>query len=315
VGMDEAGCGAWAGPVTVAAVALDPARRVYKVRDSKVLDQPRREELAPRIQSTCLAWGVGHASSTEIDSLGLSGGRRLAARRALEDLGVEPEVCLVDVHRDFSGLGERASRVVHGDAISLTIASASIVAKVTRDRLMAELAPSYPDYDWASNKGYPSPRHRAALVAEGPSPHHRQLFAPIAALAQMTLFEEDGVGQPIDVMVKETLDPNVRVFETNRWLTGMGSGVYDALDETPEGSMARMIFETGEVDAVHVYGSTITVTKQRNSSWDALSETLKKNLENFYIFYPENIGKKFVAAGGDPEADPTAAAADASEDG
>jgi ribonuclease HII len=304
VGLDEAGCGAWAGPVTVGAVVLDPARRVYKIRDSKMLDPARREELAPRIQATCVAWSVAHATSTEIDAHGLSGGRRLAARRALETLGVDPDACLVDGHWDFSGMGERARRIVHGDAISLTIAAASIIAKVTRDRLMTELAPEYPHYDWASNKGYPSPRHRAALAVEGPCPHHRRLFAPIAALSQLTLFEEETMGQPVEVTVKDTLDDDVRIFETNRWLTGMGSGVYARAEEAPEGSMARMILDTGDVEAVHVYGSTITVTKQRNADWDELAATLQKNLENFYIFYPENIGKKFVATDADPEAEP-----------
>ena len=123
------------------------------------------------------------------------------------------------------------------------------------------------------------------------------------------------MGQPIAVTVKQTLDPHVRIFETNRWLTGMGTGVYETPEQAPEGSMARMILDTGDVSAVTVYGSTITVIKKTDRSWDPLAETLKKNLENFYIFYPENIGKKFVAAGDDPEADPTAAAADASEDG
>ena len=107
------------------------------------------------------------------------------------------------------------------------------------------------------------------------------------------------MGQPMDVGVKETLDPNVLIFETNRWLTGMGTGLYEDAGEAPEGSMARMIFDTGKIAAVNVYGSTITVTKARDASWDAMSDEIKKNLENFYIYYPENIGKKFVAAAGD----------------
>lgn len=188
VGVDEVGAGSWAGPLTVGAVVLDPLRRVYKVRDSKMLDAARREELAPRIQSNCLAWAVGHADVAEIDVVGLSGARRLAASRAIEALGVAPEHCLLDGHWDFSGLGSRTRTVVHGDKISLSIASASVVAKVARDRLMTELADLYPCYDWQSNKGYPSPRHRAALASEGPSPLHRRLFAPIAALSQLSLF-------------------------------------------------------------------------------------------------------------------------------
>lgn len=107
------------------------------------------------------------------------------------------------------------------------------------------------------------------------------------------------MGQPIEVTVSETLDPHVRIFATNRWLTGMGSGLYESLDEAPERSMARTILETGEVAAVHVYGSTITVTKRPGSAWDPLSDDLKKALENFYIYYPENIGMKFEAASAD----------------
>lgn len=191
VGVDEVGVGSWAGPLTVAAVVLDPARRVYKVRDSKMLDPARREELAPRIQSTCVAWAVGHATVAEIDGRGLSAARRIAARRALEGLIVEPDACLVDGNWDFTGLGARTRRVVHGDAISLSIACASVVAKVARDRIMTELSADFPHYDWASNKGYPSPRHKAALATEGPSPLHRRLFAPIALLCQPALFTEE----------------------------------------------------------------------------------------------------------------------------
>ena len=191
VGVDEVGVGSWAGPLTVGAVVLDPSRRVYKVRDSKILDEARRQELAPRIRDVAVAWGVGHAEVHEIDSFGMSEARRMACRRALAALGVDVEACLVDGNWDYTGLGPRARRVVHGDAISLSVACASVIAKVERDSIMVELSDSYPLYDWASNKGYPSPRHKAALALGGPSPLHRRLFAPIAALSQMSLFTED----------------------------------------------------------------------------------------------------------------------------
>jgi ribonuclease HII len=294
VGVDEVGVGSWAGPLSVGAVVHDPCRRVYKVRDSKILDPVRRADLAPRIERTCLAWGVGHATVEEIDRHGLSEARRRAARRALDALGVRPDYCLVDGNWDYVGLEGRTRRVIHGDAISLSIACASVVAKVARDRIMTELSASYPVYDWASNKGYPSPRHKAALAADGPCPLHRRLFAPIAALSQLSLFPtapEDDVGQPMGVTVKETLDPHVRVFDTDRWLTGVGGGLFERPEEAPEGSMARMVLDTGEVESVHIFGNCVTVTKGRNASWDDLSDRIQKGLENFYIFYPENIGR------------------------
>jgi ribonuclease HII len=194
VGMDEVGAGSWAGPLTVGAVVLDPNRRVYKVRDSKMLDPARREELAPRIQESCVAFGVGHAEVAEIDAKGMSEARRIAARRALLALGLTPEACLIDGHWNWSTIDkERTRTVVNGDAISLSIACASIVAKVTRDALMVGLSDQFPNYEWASNKGYPSPQHKAALAADGPSPLHRHLFAPIAALAQPSLFDAEEV--------------------------------------------------------------------------------------------------------------------------
>jgi ribonuclease HII len=189
VGIDEVGLGSWAGPLTVGAVVVDPTRRVYKVRDSKMLEPGQRQRIAPRIQQTCQAWAVGHATVEEIDRFGLSEARRRACRRALEGLGVEPDFHLVDGNWDFSGAGRgRARTIVKGDAISASIASASIVAKVIRDALMTEMAGDYPDYEWDQNKGYPSPRHKAALRELGPCPLHRRLFAPVAALDHPTLF-------------------------------------------------------------------------------------------------------------------------------
>jgi hypothetical protein len=116
------------------------------------------------------------------------------------------------------------------------------------------------------------------------------------------------VGQPIVVSVRETLDPHVRVYDTNRWLTGMGSGVFTDVEMAPSGSMAKMILETGSIDAVHVYGSSLTLTKKPSASWQGLAEDLQKRLENFYIYYPENIGKKFEAAADDGDGDDDAPA-------
>jgi ribonuclease HII len=182
-GVDEVGRGAWAGPVTYAAVVLPSDRRMYKLRDSKMLDAERREELAVRITEFALAVSIGHASNDEIDALGMTEAMRLAAQRAVEGLSVAPQVCLLDGNWDFlAGAGTHNERIVHGDARCASIAAASIVAKVTRDRLMAEACPAYPTYGFSRNKGYPSPEHRASLQTDGPCPLHRRSWAPIVAL-------------------------------------------------------------------------------------------------------------------------------------
>jgi ribonuclease HII len=179
-GVDEVGVGAWAGPLAVGAVVLRPDRRIYKLRDSKLLDPARREFLAGRVRQSCLAWSVGLTWPDEIDAVGLSEAQRRAAARAMCALTVSPDVFLVDGKWNF--VGASARMVVRGDCESVSIAAASIVAKVARDRLMCELAGLYPPYELASNKGYPSPRHKWALAAFGPSPMHRRLFAPVQRL-------------------------------------------------------------------------------------------------------------------------------------
>lgn len=182
-GIDEVGVGAWAGPLAVGAVVLRPDRRIYKIRDSKLLDPTRREFLAARVREGCLAWSIGLTWPDEIDAVGLSEAQRRAASRALAGLSVEPDVFLVDGKWNFLGPKKGAARmVVRGDCESVSIAAASIVAKVARDRLMCELAAHYPFYELASNKGYPSPRHRWGLAAFGPCPIHRRLFAPVQKL-------------------------------------------------------------------------------------------------------------------------------------
>lgn len=190
-GVDEVGRGAWAGPVTYGAVVLPSDRRIYKLRDSKVLDPVRRRELATRLEEFALGIGIGHASNDEIDELGMSQAMRLAARRAVDALPRRPDVLLLDGNWDFlAGYGTHNERIVHGDARSASIAAASIVAKVTRDELMVAAHPDHPRYDFASNKGYPTPVHRAALDEHGPCELHRHSWAPIAALAQLELFDE-----------------------------------------------------------------------------------------------------------------------------
>ncbi|MCW3036987.1 MAG: ribonuclease [Actinobacteria bacterium] len=179
-GIDEVGVGAWAGPVAVGAVVLDPADRIYKLRDSKLLDPARREWLAQRVRGRCVGHGVGLAWPNEIDEVGLSEAIRRAGARAVAALPVTPDVFLVDGKWNF--IGDRARMVVRGDCESVSIAAASIVVKVARDSLMSSLAELYPHYAFEANKGYPAPRHLWGLSAFGPSPIHRRLYAPIRKL-------------------------------------------------------------------------------------------------------------------------------------
>jgi ribonuclease HII len=175
VGVDEVGRGSWAGPISVGAAVLPRDRRVYKVRDSKMLTEAEREKLFPRLAAWCAAWAVGHASQQECDDLGMSAAQKLAARRAIDGLGVVPDAILVDGLWNFVGTGN-VTRIVRGDASCLSIATASILAKVTRDRLMRAEAEHFPAYDFDLNKGYPCPRHKAALAAWGPSSIHRRAW-------------------------------------------------------------------------------------------------------------------------------------------
>lgn len=176
VGIDEVGRGSWAGPLTLVAAVVPRDRRVYKVRDSKMLTAAEREALFDRVAQWCEAWAVGHASADECDRLGMSAAQRLAADRALGGLGVEPDTVLIDGKWDFVGRGNTRT-IVRGDAACLSIAAASVLAKVTRDRLMIAAAEHHPGFDFEFNKGYPCPRHRAALRALGPSAIHRRSWA------------------------------------------------------------------------------------------------------------------------------------------
>lgn len=175
VGIDEVGRGSWAGPLTIGAAVLPPDRRVNKVRDSKALTEREREALFDRITQWCVAWSVGHASQIECDTLGMSAAQRLAARRAIEGLGVAPQQVLIDGNWDFVG-GGNTRRIVRGDATCLSISAASILAKVSRDRIMRAESEHFPGYDFDSNKGYPCPRHKQALRGMGPTSIHRRTW-------------------------------------------------------------------------------------------------------------------------------------------
>lgn len=182
-GVDEAGRGPWAGPVVAAAVVLDAARLpddlAAAIDDSKALSRPRRERVFALLPSVA-SIGVGAATVAEIDQLNILQATLLAMQRAIADLGVVADLVLVD-GKQVSQLAVPARAVVDGDAKSLSIAAASIVAKVTRDRLMVDLDRQYPGYGWERNAGYGTAEHRAALARLGPSPEHRRSFRPVRA--------------------------------------------------------------------------------------------------------------------------------------
>ena len=173
--MDEVGRGAWAGPLMVGAAVLPRDRRVYKVRDSKMLAESERERLFDRVATWCTTWAVGAASQEECDTLGMSAAQRLAARRALDGLSTPVDRVLLDGNWDFVGTGN-VDRLVKGDMRCLSIAAASILAKVTRDRYMRAVAENFPGFDFDLNKGYPCPRHKAALRGFGPTSIHRRTW-------------------------------------------------------------------------------------------------------------------------------------------
>jgi ribonuclease HII len=176
-GVDEVGRGSLFGPVVAAAVILDPAYRVRGLRDSKLLPADRREVLAARIRQHALAWAVAAVDAAQIDQINIYQASRVAMREAVLHLNPFPDHLLVDALRLDCELAQKP--IIHGDALSASIAAASILAKVERDRMVTEWDAVFPLYHLASNKGYSTPRHIAALREHGPSPLHRQSFAPV----------------------------------------------------------------------------------------------------------------------------------------
>ena len=175
-GVDEAGRGCLAGPVVAAAVVLAPDTRIARLDDSKKLTPAVRETLFGTITAEALAVGIGQCSPAEIDALNILHASLEAMRRAVHDLAITPDFLLIDGNKAIAESPWPQETVVKGDARSLSIAAASIVAKVTRDRLMVELHDTFPEYGWAGHKGYPTASHYTALRTHGPSPHHRRSF-------------------------------------------------------------------------------------------------------------------------------------------
>jgi ribonuclease HII len=176
-GVDEVGRGSLFGPVVAAAVILDPTYRVRGLRDSKLLPAERREILAERIRQHAIAWAIAAVDAARIDQINIYQASRVAMREAVLGLQPGPDHLLIDALRLDCEHPQEA--IIHGDALSASIAAASILAKVERDRLICEWDPIFPVYGLASNKGYSTPHHIAALREHGPCPLHRQSFAPV----------------------------------------------------------------------------------------------------------------------------------------
>ena len=174
-GVDEAGRGPLAGPVCAAAVILPPNCEIPGLNDSKKLTDKRRRELVPIIKDVAVSYGIAFASESEIDEINILQATFLAMQRAMDQLSVKPDLALIDGNRE-KDFGIPVRTVVHGDSLSASIAAASVLAKVTRDDLMLEMAEKYPGYGFEIHKGYGTKAHYAALEAMGACPIHRMTF-------------------------------------------------------------------------------------------------------------------------------------------
>ncbi len=187
-GVDEAGRGCIFGPVCAAAVILKHPAKLTGIRDSKLVPEEERSVLAEQVRAQSVAWSVAFASVDEIERINILQASRLAMKRAVEGLNVEPDYLLVDFLSVDVKLPQEG--LVKGDAKSKSIAAASILAKTSRDAVMAEFHREYPAYGLASNKGYGTPDHLAALRLHGVTPMHRASFAPVRAVIQPGLFPQ-----------------------------------------------------------------------------------------------------------------------------
>lgn len=183
-GIDEAGRGPWAGPVTAGAVILDPARPIAGLTDSKKLSEAKREKLEPLIKANVLAWGLGWASPEEIDALNIRQANHLAMRRAVEAMGLAPTAILIDGNDVPEDLPCPARAIIKGDLTEPCISAASILAKTARDRVMVDMDDAYPGYGFAAHKGYGTKAHSEALTRLGPCDIHRMSFKPVVLAAR-----------------------------------------------------------------------------------------------------------------------------------
>lgn len=187
-GLDEAGKGAWAGPVVAAAVVLPEQIDLPNLNDSKLVKAAHRDELFDLIQQQALAYGVGIMDATDVDELGLAQAHRMAMNSAVEQLSSQPDLLLVD-GKGIRGLCKKSICIVKGDQKSKSIAAASILAKVTRDRLMIEYHEQHPQYQFCDHKGYGTKVHQEALKEHGPSILHRLSYNPVAQYFQASIFD------------------------------------------------------------------------------------------------------------------------------
>ena len=177
-GVDEVGRGCIAGPVTAAAVILDPKNIPNGLNDSKKLSLKQREKVFSAIQEKCVFF-VAHSTVSEIDQINILQASLLAMERAIAGLNINPDFVLIDGNKSPEDLSAKCKPIINGDSKSLSIAAASIVAKITRDRIMSRLDKEFPGYDWSKNAGYPTKFHKSAILNIGITPHHRRSFKPV----------------------------------------------------------------------------------------------------------------------------------------
>lgn len=207
-GVDEVGRGSLFGPVVAAACILEPEYRIRGLRDSKLLTREEREKLYWRIREHSIAYAVAAIDAARIDQINIYWASRLAMKEAVERLTICPDHLLIDAMRIDHPCTQ--TKIIHGDALSASIAAASILAKVERDAMVAKWDPVYPVYGLASNKGYSTPKHIAALREFGPSPLHRQSFAPVwtasAPQEVLSFMLEDETEEPLEMMAATASD-------------------------------------------------------------------------------------------------------------
>lgn len=235
-GVDEVGRGAWAGPVTVCAAVTGLRRPPEGLTDSKLLTVKRRDALAEELHGWVTAYGLGHSLPEEVDDLGMTAALRLAATRALGELPVRPDAVILDGKHDYLGAPWTVRTVIKGDQSCVAVAAASVIAKVRRDALMAELAGQYGAFGFDTNAGYPAPVHRTALAEFGPTPHHRLTWSYLDALPRWRHMKKTRKSVPADIPAPRGAgrQPTHVAGQLDFFSIGPGSGESDSTQ--PDGA-------------------------------------------------------------------------------